>query len=326
MTRSFSFGIALVAGVAVLSLTGCGKDEEKKVATQVAAKVNKEEISVHQVNNMLSRAGNVPQDQAKEASRQILERLIDQEVVIQQAREKKLDRDPQVMQAIDASRREILARAYLDQIASAAAKPSAQDIKDYYDKHPELFKERRLYNLRQIAIDAKPDFLPTLQGQMAKIKSLNEVLEWLKAQNIQFATDAGVKPAEQLPMEVLPKYHQLKDGETAIIPTAGAILIVQLLASQTQPLDEKQATPFIEQFLANQRRSDLAASEVKKLRGAAKIEYVGEFAKAPEEKGKSVMEGFAAPPPPAAPAAPPSPAAPQPMGKSEMEKGVAGLK
>ena len=63
--------------VMVLALTACsGKDDKTKSATQVAAKVNGGEISVHQINDVLARAGNVPADQARQASGKVLEGLI----------------------------------------------------------------------------------------------------------------------------------------------------------------------------------------------------------------------------------------------------------
>ncbi len=323
MNRISPARTALIAVAVSLALAGCGKTDEKKPgapvaaekkpAGQAAARVNKEDISADQVNGMLARAGNIPEDEAKQASRQILDRLIDQELLVQQARARKLDTDPRVVQAIDAATREILSRAYLEQAATAAAKPSEQEVKDYYDKHPELFKARRIYNLREIAINAKEDFMPALQAQMGKAKSLNDIVEWLKSNNVQFATNAGVKPAEQLPLDLLPKFHQLKDGQTAVIPTSSGLLVVQLVASQSQPLDEKQAAQFIEQFLTNQRRTELASGDLKKLREAAKIEYLGEFARAPEEKGKSVMEGADAAPAQTAPAASVQPPAHPPV-------------
>jgi EpsD family peptidyl-prolyl cis-trans isomerase len=313
MKRMLNARVAASAIVIALALSACGREAakpkeavvEKKSSGPAAARVNAAEISVEQVNGMLSRAGTVPPEQARAAGRQILDRLIDQEILVQKAAEQKLDQDPKVIQAIETSRREILSRAYLEYAAAAAAKPGEQEIKDYYDKHPELFKERRVYNMREIAINAQQDILPALQAQMAKSKSLNDVVNWLKGKNIQFATNQGTKAAEQLPLEVLPKFHQLKDGQTAVLPMAGGLLVVQVVASQTQPLDEAQAKPFIEQFLSNQRRSEIAAAEMKKLRETAKVEYLGDFAK-PVEEGKSVMEGAASTPAPpaAAPAAP----------------------
>jgi EpsD family peptidyl-prolyl cis-trans isomerase len=330
---------ALVAVLLAGLLAGCG-GEEKKTATQVAAKVNSGEITVHQVNNVLARTPNVPPDRAKDAGRQILERLIDQELLVQQANDKRLDRDPRVMQAIEASRREVLARAYLEQVAGGAAKPTEQELNDFYAKHPELFAERRIYNLREIAIGAKPELVPQLQEQLQKSKNLNEVVDWLKSQNVRYATSASVRAAEQLPLELLPRLHQMKDGQLALIPTPGALLLVHLAGSQSQPLDPAKAAPFIEQFLTNQRRAELTSKEVKALREQAKIEYVGDFAKTePSPAAAAPAAEAVAATAPAAPVGETSPAAgaPAPPGvapaatgqaleQKSVEKGVAGLK
>ena len=111
---------ALVAASAVIIvLAGCGDSDKKKAATQVAAKVNREEISVHQINAVLSRAGNLSPEQAKQAGADVLDKLIEQELLVQQSIEKKLDRDPKTMQALEAARRQILAQAYLEQLAGS---------------------------------------------------------------------------------------------------------------------------------------------------------------------------------------------------------------
>ena len=90
------------------------------MAPQVAAKVGTEEISVSQVNQLLRRtstAGTSPQT-AQAMGREVLEKLIDQQLAVEQAKETKLDRSPDVVSQIEAARREILARAYLQQIAA----------------------------------------------------------------------------------------------------------------------------------------------------------------------------------------------------------------
>jgi hypothetical protein len=100
-----------------------------------------------------------------------------------------------------------------------------------------------------------------------------------------------------------------------LFPNANGLLIVQLVASQQAPLDLTAATPLIEQFTTNQRRSEIAAKEIVDLRAAAKIEYQGSFAKAEGEK-KPAAE--------AKPAAAPAPA--KGISAESVNKGVAGLK
>lgn len=311
-TRHFALSL-----VAAALLTACGGGgEEKKTATQVAAKVNGGEVSVHQINQVMQRTNVSTPEQAKAASRQVLERLIDQELLVQQAMDKKLDRDPRTLQAIEAARREILARAYLEQVSSAATKPTEAEIKEYYSSHPELFSERRVYNLRELAIAAGPDFAPKLEQFLSQPRNMQQIAEWLRSENVRFTANAVAKPAEQLPLEIVKKVHQIKDGQIGVIGAPGGMLVIEVAASRSAPVEENAAKPVIEQFLLNQRKGALAQGEVKKLRESGKIEYMGEFA------GQA--------PAAAAPAAAPVSATETPAaaagGDSAVDKGLSGLK
>jgi EpsD family peptidyl-prolyl cis-trans isomerase len=271
--------------------------------------VNKEEITVHQLNNQLAQFRNLAPEQQKAATRQILERMIDQELLVQKAIEKKLDRDPRIMQAIEANRRQILSQAYLESLTQGAAKPTADEIKKFYAERPELFSERKIYRLQELAIPQREGVTSqTLEEEIKKAKSLNDVVAWLKSKNVPFNANSTVKAAEQLPLEVLPRLSKVGVGQVMLLPAQQGFLLVQVAAVESQPLDERQAQPFIEQFLTNQKRVALAQEEVKGLRSTAKIEYVGEFATA------------------AAPAEAPKPAAPKAGEKSAIDKGISGLR
>jgi EpsD family peptidyl-prolyl cis-trans isomerase len=307
---------AVVASLSALALlSACGGEEKK--ATQVAAKVNKDEITVHQVNGALPRLNNPSEDQMKAATKQTLERLIDQQLLIQKAEEAKLDRDPQVMTAIENAKREILARAYLERVMGGADKPSAEAVKEFYDQHPELFTERRIYRMQEVALQIKAEDQGPLREALPGMKTMQDVVNFARTNNIPARAGTQVRAAEQLPMEFVSRIYKMKDGEIVAVPSPNGMVIVQIVQSQSQPLDEKQAQPFIEQFLTNQARMKIAQEEVKKLRDAAKIDYVGDF-------GKPV-EGVAAPAP--APAESKS-LVDQAGGQSDdfLEKGLSGLK
>jgi EpsD family peptidyl-prolyl cis-trans isomerase len=307
----------ICALVIAAPLTGCNDDKSGSKATQVAAKVNGAEISVHQINAVLSKANGVTNENAAQARKEILDRLIDQQIAVEQAVAKKLDRNPDVLLNIEAARRDILARAYLEQVAAAQPKAADDEIAKYYEDHPDLFARRRVYNLQELAIQKNGTSLDELKTMVSAGKSMEEIAGWLKSKNIPARGNAGARAAEQLPLELLPKLAQMKDGQTALIDGPQQAFIMRVLASQSAPVDEATAKPRIQQFLQNQRSTKAVNEEMKKLKDAAKIELVGDFAK-PAEAPAAKVEAPAAAPAPAASAEKPAATA--------IEKGVAGLK
>ena len=283
--------LALLAAAALLT-AGC---DPKKVAdaSPAAAKVNKSEISVQQISQVLQQQRGLKPEQAEAASRQVLERLIEQELALQKATELKLDREPRVQQQIEAARREIVARAYLERAGEAAAKPTAKDIAKYYEANPALFKERRIYSLQEIAIEAAPEQVAQLRTQLEQTRNINELLEYLKANGLRFSGTQAVRAAEQLPIASLGAFAALKDGQAMLNPTPAGAQLVVLAGSRSQPVTLEQATPAIEHFLLNARKRELVAKDIKALRDGATIEYVGKYA-----------EGAASAPSAAPPAAP----------------------
>ncbi len=292
-------------------LVGCGEKKDK-AATQTAAKVNKDEITVHQINFVLQQQRGLKPEQTDAASRQILDRLVDQQLALQKADELKLDRDPRIVQMLEAARREILARAYADRVGEGAPKPAPEEIKKYYDEKPALFKERRIYSIQEIAVEAKPEQIPAMREKLAASKNINEFMEYLKAEGFRFSGNQAVRAAEQLPLNSLESFAKMKDGQAAIVPSANGVQVVVLAGSRSQPVNEEQARPAIEQFLLNERKRKLIEDDAKALRSAAKIELVGKFA----EPAASA---------PLTPTASPASAASVGLSASDVSKGM-GLK
>lgn len=315
-------GMAALAGMSML--TACGKDDKKVPATQVVARVNGAEISVHQINDALARAAGVTQQNADRAKREILDRLVDQQLAIEQAEAAKLDRNPNVMRAIEAAKREIIARAHLDQVAAGVGKATSEEARKYYAEHPELFSQRRVYSLQEVLTSR--DARPVLERMVSQNRTMQEITGALNEAKIPFAANAGVRAAEQLPLALAAKLHGVKTGQTAIFDVPDGITIVHVVASQTQPVSEEKALPSIETFLTNQRKAEAVAAHMKSLRDKAKIERLGDFAQAADAPGPAAA---GQPAPATAPQAAAPGAKPEDAGGLKAEhvaKGVSGLK
>jgi EpsD family peptidyl-prolyl cis-trans isomerase len=284
--------LCLLLPAITLGLTACGSKDVEKPATQIAAKVNSGEISVHQLNYVLTRTGasSASPEAAPKIRREILDKLVDQELAVEQALEKKLDRSPDVIMAIESARREILARAYIEQVTASTAKPTIDEAKKYYSEHPQLFSERRVYNIQEIVLPASAGVGEELRSMLDSGKSMENIAQWLKGKDIKFAAGTATRSAEQIPLELLPKIHPLKVGQGLILQSPQSITVMRLVAAQSVPVTEEVALPRIQQFLGNQRAMEAAKQEFKTLKAKAKITYMGEFADA----GKSAASQPAA--------------------------------
>lgn len=268
--------LAMPAAVACLGLAACG--EKPADATQVAARVNKGDITVHQINFILQQDRSVRPEQSDAAGRRVLEGLIDQELAVQKALELKLDREPRIVQSMEAARRDVLARAYNERLVQSVAKPTPEEIRKYYDEQPDLFKERKVYSLQELLIDAPPEKQAWVKQQLGSATGAKGFAESLKAANLPFTGSQGVKGAEQLPLGLVRRFATMKDGESAVVSEGSQLRVIFVVASRSDPVGFERASGPIELYLANQARRRAVDENIKALRSAAQIAYQGRFA------------------------------------------------
>ncbi len=268
--------VIAVALLVTIGLVGCGKKDP--AATQVVAKVDGEEISVHQINQVLSKTPGITQENLTLAKQEILSGLVDQQLAINSAMSKKLDRTPEVVAALEASKREILARAALDSITSALPKPTDEDVSKYYAANPALFSGRKIFNLRELALGKANVNLEQLRAIVASGKSLEDIAEWLKGQRVEFSPNAGTRSAEQIPLEILPLLANAKDGQVILVEAAQGLVVTHIVSAKLSPVTEAQAASRIKSFLFNSQIAEVVKAERAKMKSSAKIEFLGEFA------------------------------------------------
>lgn len=276
MVRWSKGWVALGMGlVTMVTLVGCNRGGSTAGGgdSQIAAQVNKGEISVHQVQALLRAQPAVAAQWGEKAADRALDVLIEQELAAQAAAQAGLDKQPQVIQSLALAQREVLARAYQDQLAEKARLPDTAAINTYYDEHPELFVQRKVYQLEETVVrpssrdeaEALVRELPTLSGPEAL--SLH-----LTAKGLRKASQRVSLAAENVPMDWLPKLAQLPVGRSLAAMRGEAVVIWTLVAAEESPMLLAQAKPAIQAALVRQARQQAIHEGMKKLRDQAKIE------------------------------------------------------
>jgi EpsD family peptidyl-prolyl cis-trans isomerase len=271
-----------VAAMAVVLLSGCGQKKDVEPADgsggDVVAKVNGDDLTAGQLTIALQKQRGMRPDAGDAASKQVLDQLIDEQIVAQKAVTAKLDKDPKVVQQIEAARRDILARRFIEAAAETAGKPADDALQKFYDSRPTLFAQRKVYTLQRLDIQVPDERRAEVDAHIRSLKSSAELTDWLKSQKLVFTAKQEQDASEQLPPTVLEKLATLKEGESMAVPSQLGVSALTLVSSASAPKTLADARPAIEQYLSSQGRRDVIMNLQKSIRDGAKIEYEGRFA------------------------------------------------
>lgn len=235
-----------------------------------AAKLDGTVITETQIDRALAQSGPATQAQRQAA----LEGLIMQHLIARQALREHLDRELGVSAANQPETRiALLAQAYLNKQARSIAKPTAKAIQSYYDEHPALFSKRATYELQGITVQAGSTQLALVIDQYNRIKTLNDMVDWLKANKISYKTGVIVASAEQLPGDLLGPVSLMKENQVIKVNTDTGISILQLTGKRIEPWSFSEAKPKIERILFNQALGEKMHQVLLRLRNEATIEY-----------------------------------------------------
>lgn len=279
MTIHLTLSLAAVALLTVL-LTAC---EQPATTGQVsiAAKVGGEVISAAELDHAVARLDKRNAAEASQARGRVLDAMIDQRLLSDAARQAKLDQMPDVALAMQQAHRQVLAEAYMEQLFKNLADPADTEIQDYYDRHPELFAQRKVYRVQELELQLDPARAAEVQARLKESPVLSDFAVWLSGQGIEAKTGVAVKPAEQIPSAMLAQLANMKDGQFVVVPRSeNRVSVLQLQASQSQPVTREQARDAIKRVLLGEKRKTLLEAEIKKLRASGKIEYASGFAPA----------------------------------------------
>jgi EpsD family peptidyl-prolyl cis-trans isomerase len=285
--------VAIAAStISLVCLSACHGSDPKSGQTLV--RVNGDEITVHQLNDELSHTPIADKSAtAQDAQRkQLLDALVDRQLLVGAAVHEKLDRDPNVMQAIDRAKAQILAQAYLQSRVDGLDKPSKTDVEAYFRDHPEFFAQRKLYEVKQVIIDAK-DVTPDLNTAIDNAKTMDDVIAWLDTHKIENTKSESIRPSADLPPQILSKMQGHTEPQFFVLNEGGKSLLVSTAYLKDNPVTLQMAEPEIMRFLVNKKSQEAGEAELKRLRTVAKLEYTNQAddkTKETADSGKPLTE------------------------------------
>ena len=270
-----AFKLTLTLACVAVLVSACGKKSDDTSAT--VATVNGENITQNQLDYAVKQiAAARPAASAPDAS-VVLQGMVEQRLAVQKAEKDKLDRNPGVLQSLEAARKDALARYYIEQLAAKVPKPTADEVKAYYDGHPANFAQRAVFMIQKVDARVTPDQAGPLAASVQAANGAAAVADLIKAKASASNVTQSAQPAESLG-PLLPKISTMSPGQTIAIPQPQGLTALTLMSIQPQPVTLTQAQAGIEQLLWNQKKREAIQAEAKDLRAKARIDYLGKFA------------------------------------------------
>ena len=269
-----SAAMTAVAVAAVLLLAAC--NGHKKNTTQSIARVDGTEITITELKYRLNRE-RVRADREEAAAPKVLEQLIDEQLFVEKVEKTKLDLQPDAQQALDAARRDVLSRAYVEQAAQSVTPPTDAALHAYYDANPLLLSQRRIYTLQEYLAKVPEDKIPTLRTMVEAGRAPEEVEAWFKAQGAAFRGQQSTQPAERIP-NALKEISAIPVGHGIVASAGTQVHVTYVVSSTDASLTFDKARQGIGQYLVMEGRKKVADGNLAALRTAAKIDYAPQYA------------------------------------------------
>lgn len=284
MSRGNWFSILLVAVVAVMA-GGCGGCGSKGKKGPFVAEGKGVAISVEELKTKLDEQSRFqrPRLNTAEGKKEVLDNLISFELMVRQARDQKLEQDPEVQAAIDKIIVQKLVRKSLDETGTPA-QVGDEDVKKFYDDHIDEFQKPERLGLAHMFFKKAEDAQKAYTRILAEMTRDPMVFPTVAR---QISEDEATKPLggdlgykshaeleRQFSKPVADAAFALKDiGQVTTVVTGPQGFHIFRLTSRLPAFNAsfEQAKPQIVARIGREKRSKDFQDWVKKLRDDANV-------------------------------------------------------
>lgn len=258
--------------VLISMMAGCQSKEAASTSSQVVAKVNGDEITVHQLNAELQHI-KTTFSSPEAVSKKVLDGLIDRQLLVQEAVKLNLDRSTEVQQLVDAAKAQIYAQAYLARKSSRTTSATDSEINAFIQQHPALFNQRKVFETTDVVFANNPSKVDYEQLQ-AQVANLEDLKNWLQANHIAYDEAEEKLPSEALPTQAVTMLESIKVGDLLFMRDDLKVIVRSVTHISDSPLNAKQSVDMATRIINERKRQQLIQEDLSRLRKLSRIDYL----------------------------------------------------
>jgi EpsD family peptidyl-prolyl cis-trans isomerase len=236
----------------------------------VVAIVNGEEITIPEVNAE-ARARGLTIGGDTELRNRLVGELIERKLLVQSARNQKLDRTPEYLLSQRRSDEILLSQQLLVANSGSERDLTPQELNAVAKANPFAFDSRILVEVDQITI--LPALTPQLSHALTAAASIADAAKLLGSKGIPYTRRLEQWDSAGLQSSVTKQLVSAKSGTVLLIPGAQGTVALQVRAIVQRPTDASEREDVARELLRTQRTQLALQSLVQGARSSAKIRY-----------------------------------------------------
>lgn len=251
-----------------MAFPGCGQ------SGKVAAVVNGQVITTREIEERMARLNPTLRAAFGNDPRRLLDEMVLETILLQEARRKGLQRDPQVRELMEEANRQILVGRLLETFrGQQAASVAEEEVRKFYDRNPEAFTEPEALRASHILADSEEQAQAALE-RLKKGEPFEEVAKAVsKDPTSQRGGDLGFFSKGQVIPEFEEACRKLRVGErSGVVKTSlGHHIILLTERRSSRQLSLKEVEPQIRKQLSAQQQQRQVEEFIQGLRSKAQI-------------------------------------------------------
>lgn len=234
------------------------------------ADVNGEEVTIAELNEE-ARARGLSIGADPSLQQALLQDLVDRKLLVQAARQEKLDRTPEYLLASRRASELALAQQLIARRTGEVGRLTSEQLRGLVDDNPHIFGARAMLAVQQVTFNVPQETDPRF---LSDVDSLASLKADLASRNIPFSESRENWDSAALDKRSATRLLSAEAGDgVLLLQTPGKTTAVQLLAKSPQPVEPQRLEPTALELIRNQRAQQAAEQSIAAARKAGKISF-----------------------------------------------------